>query len=226
MYTVDYSRDGKRFASGGADNTIIIWTSKAEGILKYSHNDSIQKLAYNPVTQQLASCTATDFGLWSPEQKSVQKHKVPAKILCAAWTNDGQFLALGYDDAPHTHSLPCLIVGLLTPPSLSTTTSMLNGHVTVRDKAGVEKVSIERDAPIWTIAWNPSRDEAHDVLAVGCWDQTLSFYQLSGMQQGKDRRLDFDPCTISYFSNGEYLVVGGSNKSVRCRVVCLCWLQP
>lgn len=51
-----------------------------------------------------------------------------------------------------------------------------------------------------------------DILALGCWDQTLSFYQLSGLQHGKDRRLDFDPCTLSFFSNGEYLVVGGSDK--------------
>lgn len=28
VYAVAYSRDGKRFASGGADKTIIIWTSK------------------------------------------------------------------------------------------------------------------------------------------------------------------------------------------------------
>jgi hypothetical protein len=49
---------------------------QAEGILKYTHNDSIQCLAYNPVSQQLASGTATDFGVWSPEQKSVAKHKV------------------------------------------------------------------------------------------------------------------------------------------------------
>jgi hypothetical protein len=53
---------------------------QCEGILKYSHNDSIQCLAYNPITQQLASATATDFGLWSPEQKSVQKFKVSAKV--------------------------------------------------------------------------------------------------------------------------------------------------
>lgn len=51
---------------------------QAEGILKYTHNDSIQALAYNPVTQQLASGTASDIGLWSPEQKSVAKHKVIA----------------------------------------------------------------------------------------------------------------------------------------------------
>jgi len=184
VYCVAYSRDGKRFASGGADKTIIIWTSKAEGILKYSHNDSIQKLVYNPVSQALASVTASDFGLWSPEQKAVQKHKVPSKILSAAYTPDGQFLALG----------------------------MLNGHITIRDKAGAEKVLIERTQPIWTLQWNPSRDEPFDVLAVGCWDQTLSFYQLSGIQHGKDKRLDFDPTCVSYFSNGSYIVVGGSDK--------------
>jgi intraflagellar transport protein 122 len=32
VHTVGYSKDGQRFASGGADKTIIIWTSKAEGI--------------------------------------------------------------------------------------------------------------------------------------------------------------------------------------------------
>ena len=95
VYCVAYSRDGKRFASAGADKTVIIWTTKAEGILKYQHADSIQCIAYNPVTQQLASATATDFGLWSPEQRSVSKHKVTSKVLCCSWTNDGHHLALG-----------------------------------------------------------------------------------------------------------------------------------
>lgn len=122
VYTVEYAKDGKRFASGGADSTIFIWTSEAEGLLKYSHNDSIQKLAYNPVTGQLASCTASDFGLWTPQQKSVAKTKVPSKILCASWTNDGQFLALG----------------------------MLNGMISIRNKTGEEKVrsSIGNDPTI------------------------------------------------------------------------------
>jgi len=186
VYCVAYSRDGKRFASGAADKTIIIWTHKAEGILKYSHNDAIQCLAYNPVTQQLGSATSSDFGLWSPEQKSVAKHKVSAKILSMSWTNDGQYLALG----------------------------QFNGHISIRDKSGSEKVLIERTAPVWSLCWNPSRDEAYDILSVGCWDGTLSFYQLSGIQVGKDKDMGFDPCSVSYFSNGEYICVGGTDKKV------------
>eukprot|EP00743_Colponemidia_sp_Colp-15_P003978 GILK01004290.1.p1 GENE.GILK01004290.1~~GILK01004290.1.p1 ORF type:complete len:1251 (-),score=266.14 GILK01004290.1:264-4016(-) len=184
VYCVAYSKDGKRFASGGADKQVIIWTNKAEGILRYTHNDPIQCLAYNPVTQQLASGTASDFGLWSPEQKSVNKLKVPSKILSMAWTNDGQYIALG----------------------------LFNGHVSIRDKSGNEKADIVRSAPIWCLEWNPSKTEAFDILAVGCWDQTLSFYQVSGLQQGKDKVLGFDPCSISFFSNGEFLVISGSDK--------------
>ncbi|TYZ58414.1 hypothetical protein PybrP1_004246 [[Pythium] brassicae (nom. inval.)] len=184
VYTVDYSHDGKRFASGGADNVVIIWTDKAEGILKYTHNDSIQKLVYNPQSQCLASCTISDFGLWAPEQKSVAKHKVVAKVLCACWTKDGQYLALG----------------------------LLNGLITIRDKQGNEKQLIERPGPVWTMAWTLSNDDNVDTLAVGCWDRTLSFYNASGTMQVKPRKLAFNPTSITYFSKGKYLLVSGSNR--------------
>jgi len=76
VYCLDYSKDGKQFASGGADKDVIIWNNKYEGILKYHHNDPIQHLSFNPVSGQVVSCTLSDFGLWSAEQKSVIKHKV------------------------------------------------------------------------------------------------------------------------------------------------------
>ncbi|XP_042655508.1 intraflagellar transport protein 122 homolog isoform X2 [Tyto alba] len=190
VYCVAYAKDGKRFASGSADKSVIIWTSKLEGILKYTHNDSIQCVSYNPLTHQLASCSSSDFGLWSPEQKSVSKHKTSSKITCCSWTNDGQYLALG----------------------------MFNGIVSIRNKNGEEKVKIERtggtSSPIWSICWNPSREERNDILAVADWGQKLSFYQLSGKQIGKDRMLNFDPCCVSYFTKGEYILLGGSDKQV------------
>ena len=117
VYAVTYSADGKRFASGDAAGTIIIWTSKAEGILKYTHKCGIQHLAYNPVTHSLASCTENNFGIWSPEQKNVKKFGVKSRICCCAWTNDGQYLTLG----------------------------QFNGTITLHNKDGEEKISIVRN---------------------------------------------------------------------------------
>ena len=48
LYCVAYAKDGKRFASGGADKNVIIWSSRAEGILKFAHNDTIQCAAPPP----------------------------------------------------------------------------------------------------------------------------------------------------------------------------------
>jgi len=84
------------FITGGADKTVIIWTDELVGILKYQHNEAIQSVCYNPVTSHLISCTSIDFGIWSPEQKSVIKHKVSNKITTSSWTKDGQYAALGF----------------------------------------------------------------------------------------------------------------------------------
>ena len=160
VYCVNYARDGKRFASGGADKCVIIWTAKLEGILKYSHNDAVQCLAYNPVSHQLASCAIADFGLWSSEQKSVQKFKVPARINCCSWTVDGQQLALG----------------------------LASGLVTVRGKGGEEKMRIERPggaaSAVWAVAWSPAGEDGTEVLCVADWGQTVSFYSMAGKQVG------------------------------------------
>ena len=62
--------------------------------------------------------------------------------------------------------------------------------MSLRDKSGAEKHVIERSAPIWSVQWNPSREEAHDLLAVACWDQTISFYDVGAQQHGKCTHLE------------------------------------
>lgn len=188
VYCVSYSKDGKRFASGSSDKSVIVWTDKLKGILKFTHNDAIQCVQYNPVTPQLISCAMSDFGLWAPEQKSVNKHKVHNRITSCSWTNDGQYVALG----------------------------LYSGLISIRSKLGEEKVRIERPGgsnapPVWCLRWNSNRNDADDILTVGDWGQKLSFYHLNGKQIGKDVKLDFDPLTIRHFDNGKYLLIGGSN---------------
>ncbi|GAB6027580.1 hypothetical protein CHUAL_001823 [Chamberlinius hualienensis] len=186
VYCVSYSKDGKRFASGSKDKHVIIWTSKLEGILKYSHNDSIQCLAYNPTSTLLASCAISDYGLWSPDQKSVQKYKVSSRVTSCSWSPDGQYLALG----------------------------LYNGSVTVRNRNGVETMRIDRPggSPAWCVCFSPVIDESGLVLAIADWNRTLSFFQLNGKQLYKERTLDFDPLCISYSNKGEYMYVSSSNN--------------
>lgn len=166
---------------------------QCEGILKYSHNDSIQCLAYNPITQQLASATATDFGLWSPEQKSVQKFKVSAKVStgvsvcvcavarCTALARAGAVVSPFVDPCSRVtagalrgvdqrRSVPG--AGAVQWTHLGSCASALSTAqaapcgVQVRDKSGNEKVRIERTAPIWTLAWSPVTTD--NVSAFAC----------------------------------------------------------
>ena len=152
MYCIAYASDGSRFASGGADKTVIIWSSAGQGLLKYTHASTIQTLAYNPVTQHLASASETDFGIWSPEAKSVPKKQVTACSRCLAWSHDGQLLALGLED----------------------------GQVLLRDKAGEQRAEFSHgNVPVWSLAFSPPGKAAHPPqLAVASWDGTLSFYEV------------------------------------------------
>uniref|UniRef100_A0A2I3H1M5 Intraflagellar transport protein 122 homolog n=1 Tax=Nomascus leucogenys TaxID=61853 RepID=A0A2I3H1M5_NOMLE len=176
---IAFKPDGTQLILAAGSRLLVYDTS--DGTLLQplkGHKDTVYCVAY-----------AKD-GLWSPEQKSVSKHKSSSKIICCSWTNDGQYLALG----------------------------MFNGIISIRNKNGEEKVKIERPggslSPVWSICWNPSREERNDILAVADWGQKVSFYQLSGKQIGKDRALNFDPCCISYFTKGEYILLGGSDKQV------------
>ena len=184
VYCVAYSADGKRFSSGGADRTVIIWTSRGDGILKYQHQDSILSMAYNPVTGQLASVTATDYGIWSIDQKNVSKQKLANRGLSCSWSLDGQHLAIG----------------------------MFDGNVSIRGVTGEERRVISRGGPAWSVAFSPVRDEGQDILAVGSWDRKIAFFTVDGKMVGKEKDLPCDPTCVSYFSSGEYLLVTGSDR--------------
>jgi len=102
---------------------------------------------------------------------------------------------------------------------------MFNGRISISDRFGNKQCFITRTQPIWCMAFCPLGNAAklvkdpqttgqQDVIAVGCWDQKLSFYDIAGNQIGKDRDLKFDPCSLSYFCDGEYILIAGSNRAV------------
>ncbi|CCW59979.1 unnamed protein product [Phytomonas sp. EM1] len=186
VYCVDFMSDGQRFLSGGADMTVIIWTNKFEGVLKFRHKASIQALVANPTGPKIASISCVDWAVWGPSMGKVVKHRLQSKGLCGAWTADGQTLAIG----------------------------MIDGTIITIGSDETEKVLIRRKHPIWALGFSSLRENGADVLAVGSWDQCLSFYNLNGTAIGKEHDLEFDPCCISFYENGEYLILSGSDHKV------------
>jgi intraflagellar transport protein 122 len=55
--------------------------------------------------------------------------QVSSKVVSMAWTSDGQFLALGLYD----------------------------GQISIRSRVGEETVTIQRNAPVWTLSWSPDK---------------------------------------------------------------------
>ena len=201
---VDYCYDGSRFASGGADNVVVIWKSTGAGMLKYTHTAPVQRVKWNPQTIQLASCSEIDFGLWTPDQNKVVKEKVASKVLSVSWSTDGTALALG----------------------------MMSGVISIRNQQAEEVMRIEKKAPVWCLSYIPnyltSKVQSNgqviqnndDLLIVGCWDKTLSFYKFAGntSKLQAERQLRYYPCSIALAGQQgnkfNYLLVSGSNKKV------------
>ena len=52
----------------------------------------------------------------------------------------------------------------------------------------------------------------------GSWDQKLSLYSIQGGKQakpiGNEKDLGFDPCSISFFPKGDYMVMSGSDRKI------------
>lgn len=144
IYCLAYSRDGQRWASGSADNTVVVWSAEGVGLIKYSHTSKVQCLSFNPVLQSLASCTDTDFGLWQSEGKEIQKWPTKSKTLDCDWSPDGQVLAI----------------------------ALYNGNILLRDKGGAELTTIEKcKSPVWCLRFCPQKfDTSDNILIAGSWD--------------------------------------------------------
>ncbi len=186
IYTLSTSKDGLYIASGGADKNVSVWTWELAEKYKFSHAESVQAVAFNPVVANLlATASSIDFAVWTMPSASLRKLKLPSKALCAAWTSNGQFLAIG----------------------------MLSGAISVRDSTGVEKMVLERPGPVWDLSFSaPRGEEGVDSLVVACWDGSVSFYSLTGQTLYPDRASGAEQCTARYLSSGDFLVAGGADR--------------
>ena len=181
VYSIAYSPDGTKFASGGKDKAVIVWSSSCKGIFRYEHSDSVQRVSFSPRGDKLASTTNSEIGFYCVETKQIDKYSTPAKSLAATWSADGEILTVG----------------------------MINGLVSFRSANGHQIGSIRRSAPISCLLWITAESElsggSHnkdDKLAIGCWDKSISFYSFSGERAEEDCALQSTPLSIVRFRPG------------------------
>ena len=201
IYSVSFSWDGVHFASGGSDKSVIIWKSDhGKGLYKYTHCESIQVVAFCPLggvdsEHFLASCASTDFMIWSSNGKDLCKHQIDSKVMSAVWTKDGQSIALGH----------------------------YSGLVSIRDRTGNELARFTRNSPICSLYWmniHAISDKlfkiSEELLMVGSWDKSISFYHRSGCQhECREQLLSFFPLSISQLGSSTNLVmVVGTKKDI------------
>lgn len=94
---------------------------KIEPHLKFTLSDSVLTLSFNPLTQELFVGGAGDFALFTPGKQDIPKEKYKEKILCSAWSPDGQTLAFG----------------------------TMQGTISIRERNLDERNEIRKTAPIW-----------------------------------------------------------------------------
>ncbi|KAK2950407.1 putative Intraflagellar transport protein 122 like protein [Blattamonas nauphoetae] len=183
IYCIAYSADGSIFATGSADKTVKVWTPDIKGKVMIPFSSSVQAVGFNPITKLLAAGTETDIGLWMDGLTQTKKEKVHSRVTCLSWSSNGAYLATGHVD----------------------------GSVHIRNKDAKTLKQIIHKEPIWTLFWNPN-PEYSDILTIGCWDQTITFVDAKGKTRYDTRKVNFDPCTLKPFLNGEYFIAAGSNK--------------
>ncbi|POI35815.1 hypothetical protein CIB84_000431, partial [Bambusicola thoracicus] len=203
VYCVAYAKDGKRFASGSADKSVIIWTSKLEGILKYTWTNDGQYLALGMFNGVISIRNKN-----GDEKVKIERTGAGSSPIWSICWNPSSRWEKFWSRADEEEESD-------------------NGHLEKSDNSQLEEIPELKSKPDSgqdneekiedgekEDAMHSNSDERNDTLAVADWGQRLSFYQLSGKQIGKDRMLSFDPCCVSYFTKGEYLLLGGSDKQV------------
>lgn len=53
------------------------------------------------------------------------------------------------------------------------------------------------------------------MLCIVDWTQSLAFYSIGGQLIGKERNIGFDPLSLNYFPDGEFILISGCNKSMQ-----------
>ena len=110
VYTVAWSPDGQRIASGGKDHTVQVWPvtlfesggqlQKSSIITYRGHNSAVQAVAWSPDGKRIASAGDNVHiwnGLTGEHIYTYTKHttSITLEVQAVAWSPNGRYIASG-----------------------------------------------------------------------------------------------------------------------------------
>lgn len=103
IHCVTFSADGKQFASGGGDGTVVVWnaaTGEAVRTLN-GHRGAVRCIAFSPENREVATASDDEtLRFWDPasgkELATLEGHR--GAIHCVSFSPDGQHVVSAGDD--------------------------------------------------------------------------------------------------------------------------------
>jgi len=190
IYSVTFSPDGKKLASGSRDNTVILWdlfSGKAEKILK-GHNKPVTSIAFSPDGRKLASGSVdAKVILWDlfsgKAEKVLEGHTI--FVTSVAFSPGEKRLASGSDDNT-------VIIW-----------DLANGEA--------EKVLKGHTSSVTSVTFSHNGKK----LASGSWDKTVIIWDLDSGRIEKVLKGHTDRVSSVAFSpDGKKLASGSGDKTV------------
>ncbi|PLB35837.1 NACHT and WD40 domain protein [Aspergillus candidus] len=218
VFSVSFSPDGKRIASGSSDNTIRLW-DPVTGTLQQTiegHLDWVRSVAFSPDGRVLASGSSDNtVRLWDSAtgalQQTLEGHL--GSVWSVAFSPDGRILASGSFDQtirlwdPITGVLQRTFKGILdsiwslafSPDSQVLASASRDNTVRLWDPitGSLQRTLEGHSGSVWSVAFSPNGR----MLASGSSDQTIRLWDptsgilqqiLEGHQEGL-RSVTFSP---------------------------------